>query len=158
MGNNTQERYQVIARKYRPKRFGEVFGQEAVVTTLKNAIRFGKVANGYLFTGSRGVGKTSLARIFAKALNCRELRDEEPCNKCPSCLEINAGQSLDVIEIDGASNRGIDDVRRINETIGYGCVAPDGPFIALHLRRGGTVRLVIKFSLARIGARSPRCG
>lgn len=119
MGNNAQERYQVIARKYRPKRFSEVFGQEAVVTTLKNAIRFEKVANGYLFTGSRGVGKTTLARIFSKALNCSELKDFEPCNECPSCREINAGQSLDVIEIDGASNRGIDDIRRINETIGY---------------------------------------
>jgi DNA polymerase-3 subunit gamma/tau len=114
------KRYQVLARKYRPQAFRDVVGQEAVVTTLKNAIRFEKVAHAYLFCGSRGVGKTTLARLFAKALNCQAVENEiEPCNKCPSCLEIASGQSLDVIEIDGASNRGIDDIRQINETIGY---------------------------------------
>jgi len=114
------KRYQVLARKYRPKAFSEVVGQEAAVTTLKNAIRFEKVAHAYLFCGSRGVGKTTLARLFAKALNCQALKpDLEPCCECSSCLDINAGQSLDVIEIDGASNRGIDDIRHINETVGY---------------------------------------
>jgi DNA polymerase-3 subunit gamma/tau len=114
------KRYQVLARKYRPQAFRDVLGQEAIVTTLKNAIRFDKIAHGYLFCGSRGVGKTTLARLFAKTLNCQALTtDLEPCNSCPSCLEIASGQSLDVIEIDGASNRGIDDVRQINETIGY---------------------------------------
>ncbi|OGN55213.1 MAG: DNA polymerase III, subunit gamma and tau [Chlamydiae bacterium RIFCSPHIGHO2_12_FULL_44_59] len=114
------KRYQVIARKYRPKTFRSVVGQASVVTTLKNAIRFDKVAHAYLFTGTRGVGKTTLARLFAKALNCQRLTEDlEPCNACPSCLEILSGQSLDVIEIDGASNRGIDDIRRITETIGY---------------------------------------
>ncbi len=114
------KRYQVLARKYRPQAFRDVVGQEAVVTTLKNAIRFDKVAHAYLFCGSRGVGKTTLARLFAKALNCHSLTEGgEPCNSCPSCLEIASGQSLDVIEIDGASNRGIDDIRQINETIGY---------------------------------------
>lgn len=112
--------YQVLARKYRPKRFSEVVGQPSVVTTLKNAIRFDKIAHAYLFSGSRGVGKTTLARLFAKALNCSERTDDgEPCNTCTSCLEITTGQSLDVIEIDGASNRGIDDIRQINETVGY---------------------------------------
>jgi len=112
--------YQVLARKYRPKRFSEVVGQPSVVTTLKNAIRFDKIAHAYLFSGSRGVGKTTLARLFAKALNCSERTDDgEPCNLCTSCLEITSGQSLDVIEIDGASNRGIDDIRQINETVGY---------------------------------------
>jgi len=113
-------RYQVIARKYRPQSFKEVVGQAPAVTTLKNAIRFDKVAHAYLFCGSRGVGKTTLARLFAKALNCQAPdADFEPCNQCPSCLEIASGQSLDVIEIDGASNRGIDDIRQINETVGY---------------------------------------
>jgi DNA polymerase-3 subunit gamma/tau len=114
------KRYQVLARKYRPQTFRDVVGQGPAVTTLKNAIRFNLVAHAYLFCGSRGVGKTTLARLFAKALNCHSLTEElEPCNTCPSCLEILSGQSLDVIEIDGASNRGIDDIRQINETIGY---------------------------------------
>lgn len=114
------KRYQVLARKYRPQAFRDVLAQDAAVTTLKNAIRFDKIAHAYLFCGSRGVGKTTLARLFAKALNCCNLTaDFEPCNQCPSCQEISSGQSLDVIEIDGASNRGIDDIRQINETVGY---------------------------------------
>lgn len=112
--------YQVIPRKYRPKRFSEVVGHESVVTTLKNALRLGRIAQAYLFCGSRGTGKTTLARLFAKALNCSKLdQDGEPCNTCTSCKEILEGRSLDLIEIDGASNRGIDDIRQINETIGY---------------------------------------
>ena len=116
----TSTKYQVLARRYRPQRFCEVVGQESAVTTLKNALRFDKAAHAYLFCGSRGVGKTTLARLFAKALNCLEKGpDMEPCNRCSSCLEIGQGQSLDVIEIDGASNRGIDDIRQINETALY---------------------------------------
>ena len=112
--------YQVIARKYRPRSFKEVLGQEAIVTTLKNAIKFKRMAHAYLFCGSRGTGKTTLARIFAKALNCQQPSDDgEPCSLCPSCREIAAGSSLDVLEVDGASNRGIDDIRQINETVGY---------------------------------------
>jgi DNA polymerase-3 subunit gamma/tau len=115
-----KEKYQIIARKYRPQTFNEIIGQNAIVTTLKNAIRLNKTAYAYLFSGSRGIGKTSLARIFSKALNCPNLTDDyEPCCKCNSCLEIASSRSLDVIEIDGASNRGIDDIRHINETIGY---------------------------------------
>lgn len=114
------KRYQVLARKYRPQAFRDVVGQEAAVTTLKNAIQYKRIAHAYLFCGSRGIGKTTLARLFAKALNCASPTSElEPCNQCPSCQEITAGQSLDVIEIDGASNRGIDDIRQINETVGY---------------------------------------
>ena len=112
--------YQVIARKYRPQTFGAIIGQDPIVTTLKNALQFHRVAQAYLFSGCRGTGKTTLARVFAKALNCKELTSDcEPCNKCTSCLEISGSRSLDVLEIDGASNRGIDDIRQINDTIGY---------------------------------------
>lgn len=116
--------YQVLARRYRPQTFVEVFGQAAIVTTLKNAILNKRLAHAYLFCGSRGTGKTTLARVFAKALNCQtEREDLEPCNRCSSCLEISSGSSLDVLEIDGASHRGIDDIRQINETVGYASAA-----------------------------------
>jgi DNA polymerase-3 subunit gamma/tau len=116
----SQDTYQVIARKYRPQTFEDVVGQEPVVTTLKNAIKFHRLAHAYLFCGCRGTGKTTLARVFAKALNCYHLSENfEPCNKCLPCHEIAQARSLDVIEIDGASHRGIDDIRQINETIGY---------------------------------------
>jgi len=112
--------YQVIAKRFRPQKFSDVFEQNAIVQTIKNAIRLKKVGHAYLFSGTRGTGKTTLARLFAKALNCESLTAEfEPCNSCPSCTEISAGNSLDVIEIDGASNRGIDDIRNLNETVGY---------------------------------------
>jgi DNA polymerase-3 subunit gamma/tau len=112
--------YQVIARKFRPQSFKEVVGQEAIVTTLKNAIKFNRLAQAYLFCGSRGTGKTTLARILAKALNCQNLTNDcEPCNTCSCCKEITSGSSLDVLEIDGASHRGIEDIRQINETVGY---------------------------------------
>ncbi len=115
-----RESYQTFTRKYRPQKFQEVVGQEAIVTTLKNAIRLKRSAHAYLFSGSRGVGKTTLARLFAKALNCQNLDGQiEPCNECVSCKEIASSRSMDVIEIDGASNRGIDDMRQINETITY---------------------------------------
>lgn len=112
--------YQVVARKYRPQTFKEVLGQDAIVKTLKNALKSGKSAHAYLFCGSRGTGKTTLARILAKALNCKSLTPElEPCNACNSCREITSGSSLDVMEIDGASHRGIDDIKQISESVGY---------------------------------------
>lgn len=121
------QEYQVLARKYRPKRFCEVIGQEAIVTTLKNSIAKHRLAHAYLFSGSHGTGKTTLARIFAKALNCKNPgQDLEPCGVCPSCKEIGSGSSMDVLEVDGASHRGIDDIRTINETVSYS--APSGKY------------------------------
>ena len=112
--------YKAIARRFRPKTFSEVTGQDAIVTTLKNALIYDKAAHAYLFCGTRGTGKTTLARLFAKALNCENRTSEgEPCSQCSSCIEMAKGASLDVIEIDGASNRGIDDIRGINETLPY---------------------------------------
>lgn len=112
--------YQILARRYRPQRFADVVGQDAVVTTLRNAIAQNRLAQAYLFCGPRGTGKTSLARILAKALNCTQREKEsEPCGSCRSCQEITSGSSLDVLEIDGASHRGIEDIRQINDTILY---------------------------------------
>ncbi|MDZ4712168.1 MAG: DNA polymerase III subunit gamma/tau [bacterium] len=107
--------YKVSARKYRPQKFSDVTSQEFVTQTLKNAILSGKIAHSYLLSGPRGVGKTTIARIFAKALNCTNLKDGEPCNKCDSCIEITNGTHPDVFELDAASNRGIDDVRAIQD-------------------------------------------
>jgi DNA polymerase-3 subunit gamma/tau len=111
--------YQVLARKWRPQTFEEVVGQEPITRTLQNAIAQGRVAHAFLFAGPRGVGKTSVARILAKALNCVHGPTPTPCNTCQACREITGGSSLDVLEIDGASNRGIDEVRDLREKIKY---------------------------------------
>ncbi len=110
--------YQVLARKYRPQQFADVIGQEHVTQTLKNALESGRIHHAYLFTGARGIGKTTVARLLAKALNC-ELGKEEPCGECSPCQEITAGTSLDVQEIDGASNTSVDDVREIRERVKF---------------------------------------
>jgi DNA polymerase III subunit gamma/tau len=111
--------YLVLARKWRPQTFDDLIGQDHVSQTLGNAIRSGRVHHAFLFTGARGVGKTSAARILAKALNCEEGLSATPCNACASCTEISAGQGIDVFEIDGASNTGVDDVRELRDNIRY---------------------------------------
>lgn len=111
--------YEVLARKWRPQQFDQLVGQEHVARTLSNAIQTGRIAHAYLFVGPRGIGKTSSARIFAKALNCINGPTVTPCDKCESCLEIMAGSSMDVIEIDGASNTGVDNIRDLRENVQY---------------------------------------
>src|SRR5256712_492074 len=113
--------YQVLARKYRPQKFSEVIGQEHVTRTLKNAIEQGRTAHGYIFSGHRGIGKTTVARILAMALNCRSSDKPvaEPCGVCESCTEIRGGNCVDVIEIDAATNRGIDEIRELREAARY---------------------------------------
>jgi len=113
--------YTVLARKYRPQKFSEVIGQEHVTRTLQNAIEQGRTAHGYIFSGHRGIGKTTVARILAAALNCRSKASPppEPCGICESCTEIRAGNSVDVIEIDAATNRGIDEIRELREAARY---------------------------------------
>jgi DNA polymerase-3 subunit gamma/tau len=113
--------YTVLARKYRSQRFEEVVGQDPIAQTLKNAIKSDRVAHAYLFAGTRGVGKTTIARIFAKALNCQssEGPTAEPCCKCDSCVAVNLGEDIDVMEIDGASNNGVEEVRKLRENAIY---------------------------------------
>jgi len=119
INNSNQASYLVLARKYRPKKFAEVVGQEAVVRTLQNAIKENRISHAYLFSGMRGVGKTTVARILAKALNCQDGPASEPCNQCDLCQAINEDRLIDFIEIDGASNRGIEDVKALRDSVQY---------------------------------------
>ncbi len=112
------ESYTVVARRYRPQRFEDVVGQDHVVRALRNAIRLNRIAQAYLFCGTRGVGKTTMARIFAKCLNCVKGPTEEPCQVCDICQAIASGQDVDVIEIDGASNNGVEQVRELRQNAG----------------------------------------
>src|SRR5262245_63211409 len=111
--------YTVLARRYRPQQFSELIGQEPVARALVNALASNRVAHAYLFTGARGVGKTSTARILAKALNCVKGPTATPCDQCEICLSIASGEDVDVLEVDGASNRGIDEVREIRQNVQY---------------------------------------
>ena len=108
-----------LYRKYRPRNFEDLVGQQHVVKTLKNALEQNRIAHAYLFAGPRGTGKTSTAKVFAQALNCVEGPTTEPCGECNSCLSIRSGQSVDVIEIDAASNRGIDEIRDLREKVKF---------------------------------------
>src|SRR5690348_8324492 len=111
--------YLVLARKWRPKRFAELVGQEHVVRALTNALDSGRVHHAFLFTGTRGVGKTTIARIFAKSLNCERGTSADPCGECNACRDIDAGRFVDLLEIDAASNTGVDDVRELIDNAQY---------------------------------------
>lgn len=111
--------YQVLYRKYRPQSFDDVYGQDHVTDTLRNELRLNRVHHAYLFTGSRGTGKTTCAKILSKAVNCLDLRDGDPCGKCENCRGIDSGEILDVVEMDAASNRGIDDIRAIIDEVAF---------------------------------------
>src|SRR4051812_37976365 len=139
--------YQVIARKWRPQTFSDLVGQEHVTNTLANAIRNDRVAHAYIFSGARGVGKTTAARILAKALNCVKGATPEPCGVCDSCKEIASGSSLDVIEIDAASNRGIDQIRELREMVRYAPAAARSKVVILdeaHMLTGEASNALLK--------------
>ncbi|MBD3325567.1 AAA family ATPase, partial [candidate division KSB3 bacterium] len=116
-----QTQYEVIARKWRPQRFDQIIGQRHITDTLQNEIRHGRIAHAFLFSGIRGIGKTSAARIVAKSLNCltADQPTSDPCNQCESCLAITQGTATDVMEIDGASNRKIEHIRELRENIKF---------------------------------------
>ena len=116
---NKSQDYSVLYQKYRPTKFADVIGQEQFVKMLMNSIKNKQLANAYIFSGSYGIGKTTLARIFAKAVNCLDSKDGDVCNKCKNCISIKENETLDIIEIDAASNNGVENVRNIIENANY---------------------------------------
>ena len=139
--------YKALYRTYRPQRFEDVIGQDVIVKTLQNAIANGKITHAYLFSGPRGTGKTTVARILAKALNCSYGTDNEPCNECTSCKEIMEGNNPDVIEIDAASNNGVDEIRDIRDKVKF---LPSGSkykvyiIDEVHMLSGGAFNALLK--------------
>ena len=111
--------YQVLYRKWRPKVFSDVVGQPQVTVTLQNELKAGRIAHAYLFTGSRGTGKTTCAKILAKAVNCLSLKEGDPCGECESCVGIDNGSVMDVVEIDAASNNGVENIRNLREEASF---------------------------------------
>ena len=111
--------YQALYRKYRPLTFADVFGQDHITETLKNELSTGKISHAYLFTGTRGTGKTTCAKILARAVNCENLQDGNPCGECPACKAILSGEVMDIVELDAASNNGVDDVRELRDRITF---------------------------------------
>ncbi|GAG29919.1 unnamed protein product, partial [marine sediment metagenome] len=128
--NAAKPEYVVVARRYRPQTFEELIGQEHIARALSNAISTNRVGHAYLFTGARGTGKTSAARIFAKALNCEKGPAPVPCNECEICESIASGDDIDVLEIDGASNRGIDEIRQLRQNVG---IRPSRARLKIHI-------------------------
>ena len=136
-----------LYRKYRSQTFDEMIGQEPIVTTLINQIKMGRIGHAYLFTGSRGIGKTSCARIFARAVNCLHPKDGNPCGECDACKALASGDSVDIIELDAASNNGVDDARDIREKVKYlpvSCRYKVYIIDEVHMLTGGAFNALLK--------------
>src|SRR5215510_1952249 len=141
-----EQPYQSLYRRYRPQRFSEVRGQDHVTRALQNAVREGRVAHAYLFSGPRGTGKTSTARILAKALNCTNLQDGEPCGECDSCVSMDAGTSYDLFELDAASNNRVETMRELVSSAAVGSPGQRKVYILdeVHMLSAGAANTLLK--------------